>query len=307
MSRSLAPHEVTITDSKVFHVRFRGLSLGQIELSQQIEAGHRDRRTPQLIRQSDPEHYLLGLIKRGHIGFSRNRTDVRMETGDVVLWDTSHPYVAAPLDSEGTVVTVLSIPRAMFSLPANGLDAALGSRFTTRRGLGALYRQFLTALETNGAECSPEDLRSLEQTALSLASGLLAQQLNVGLPPETRQQVMLRRIDAFIDHHLADPQLSPRSIAARHNISLRGLYALFDGRDESVASSVRRRRLERCRTDLADPGLRGLPIHAIAARWGFASPSTFAHAFRQAFGTTPVAYRSSMRMSSGPIDQPPAG
>ncbi|WP_405882626.1 MULTISPECIES: helix-turn-helix domain-containing protein [unclassified Streptomyces] len=75
------------------------------------------------------------------------------------------------------------------------------------------------------------------------------------------------------------------------DISLRSLYALFEGRPESVAASIRQRRLERCRADLADPELRKESVQAIAARRGFTSATVFSRTFRAAYGTTPTEYR----------------
>ncbi|MFD9949903.1 helix-turn-helix domain-containing protein [Nonomuraea sp. NPDC059022] len=298
VSRSAVPYDLAVTDPATFRVHSAMLSLGQVTLSRHIAAGHQVWRNMRLIRRGDAEHYLLGLVTHGSFDLSQGRAAVRLEAGDVVLWDTSHPCTAALPGPGNTELTVLNIPRTMITLPADRLDAALGSRFTTGQGLGALFRQFLTCLHTHAAECAPQELPALEQTALDLASGLLAQRLNATdrLPPETRQQVLLRRIDTFIDHQLTDPQLAPRSIAAHHHISLRTLYALFDNRDEGVASLIRRRRLERCRTDLANSSQ---PIHTIAVRWGFASPSAFTHAFRRAFGLTPRAYRRSLPAPPG--------
>ncbi|MCX4657940.1 helix-turn-helix domain-containing protein [Streptomyces uncialis] len=102
---------------------------------------------------------------------------------------------------------------------------------------------------------------------------------------------LLHRIDAYIDRNLSDPQLSPRTVAADHHVSLRMLYALFDARDMSVAASIRRRRLERCRADLARSPL---PVHVIAARWGFTSSTVFSRAFREVYGTSPTAFRRAM-------------
>jgi AraC-like DNA-binding protein len=50
-------------------------------------------------------------------------------------------------------------------------------------------------------------------------------------------------------------------------------------------------RVERCRADLTDPRLEGMPVHAIGARWGFRSPADFSRAFRAAHGIPPGDYR----------------
>ncbi|NJP33917.1 AraC-like ligand-binding domain-containing protein [Micromonospora thermarum] len=44
--------------------------------------------------------------------------------------------------------------------------------------------------------------------------------------------------------------------------------AHLDAEEETVAQSIRRRRLERCRHDLLAPLLRQLPVHQVARRWG---------------------------------------
>ncbi|WP_433258918.1 helix-turn-helix domain-containing protein [Streptosporangium sp. CA-135522] len=50
---------------------------------------------------------------------------------------------------------------------------------------------------------------------------------------------------------------------------------------------MRRRRLENCRADLADPRLRAHSIQDIAARWGFTHATDFSRAFRRAYGMPP--------------------
>ncbi|MFI6396055.1 helix-turn-helix domain-containing protein [Nonomuraea sp. NPDC050540] len=295
VAQTIAPHRLKITDPAGFQASARVLRLGRIELSQHVQSDHLAWRTPHLIRRGDPEDYLLGLITHGRKAISQRRTVSVMDPGDVVLFDTSHPYSAGSPAPRGTAVTLLRIPRGTIPLPQNRLDAALGHRFGTRQGLGAVFRRFLTSIDAHAAECTPLGLRVLERTVLDLAAGLLAQELARWrhLPEETRRQVLLHRIDAFIDHHLADSRLTPQAVAARHNISLRTLYALFEGRGDTVSALIRRRRLERCREELADPSRHRHPIQAIGAQWGFPNTSSFSRAFRRAYGITPSAYRQS--------------
>ncbi|MGO4423445.1 AraC family transcriptional regulator, partial [Streptomyces sp. MCAF7] len=66
------------------------------------------------------------------------------------------------------------------------------------------------------------------------------------LPAETRNAVLLARINAFIDHHLGDPELGPAAIAAHHHVSVRTLHLLFQSEPETVSAWIRRCRLEHC-------------------------------------------------------------
>ncbi|MEV4891498.1 helix-turn-helix domain-containing protein [Nonomuraea sp. NPDC055795] len=88
----------------------------------------------------------------------------------------------------------------------------------------------------------------------------------------------------------------------RHGIGpiLRRFLASLD----THAAHIRRRRLQQCRTDLADPAWLRQPVQVIGARWGFTSPSSFSRAFRQTFGTSSSTYRRSLRTPSGPSPSP---
>jgi AraC-like DNA-binding protein len=108
------------------------------------------------------------------------------------------------------------------------------------------------------------------------------------------------RIRAFIEQRLADPELTPATIAAEHHISLRYLHKLFHGQGITVAGWIRDRRLERCRRDLADPTLTARPISAVAARWGFTNPAHFSQAFRAAYGLSPRQFREHHTGTSHP-------
>ncbi|MEE1743365.1 helix-turn-helix domain-containing protein [Streptomyces sp. JV184] len=104
---------------------------------------------------------------------------------------------------------------------------------------------------------------------------------------------MLRaQINAFITHHLGIPELRPAAIATHHHISLRALHTLFQQEPATVAATIRHKRLERCRADLADPRMCDQPIAAIAARWGLLIPAEFSQAFRAAYGVSPGEYRA---------------
>lgn len=146
--------------------------------------------------------------------------------------------------------------------------------------------------------------------ALHAAEIMLLAALEAQLEPGQEQTgemdekaALLARINAYIDERLADPELSPATIAAAHHISIRYLHKLFETQQTTVAGSIRRRRLDRCRRDLVDPAARSRPIGAIAARWGFTDPASFSRLFRATYGVPPGRFRSAAASGQAPASR----
>ncbi|MFB0629397.1 helix-turn-helix domain-containing protein [Streptomyces sp. AB3(2024)] len=299
VARSPAPTAIRCEDPGGFRADAAVLDLGPVQVSTFDYAPLRSRRTPGHIRQGDPEQYQLALVTGGPVWITQHRAGSGPVNGDLVLWDTSHPYEAGTPGEDDVLVraVVLQIPRTALPLRPDRVDRLLAQRIPAGRGTGAVLAQFLGSVDAHAEGCGERELSHLGTAALGLAAACLAERLDVydDLPAEAREEVLLRQIDAFIEHNLGDPELTPGMVAARHHISLRRLHLLFQGRPEGVAASIRRRRLAGCRADLLRPALAGRPVHAIAARWGFTSAAVFSRAFRQAYGTSPSELRRTGR------------
>ncbi|MFC4912020.1 helix-turn-helix domain-containing protein [Actinomadura gamaensis] len=294
VSRVLMPSEFSPLDSASFHAEGTLLDLGPMQVSRFAYSPLRSRRTPRLIRAGDPEQYQLGLVLGGTAWFAQSGAEAVLRSREMALWDTSRPYESGSgLDGRDVEVVVLQIPKAAMPLPSQQVDRLLARRVPAGEGLAAVLSDFLLSLTANGPGAPAGSLAALGDMAVELTAASIVQQLGrrPEPPAEVRAHALLRRIDGFIDRNLADPGLTPRMIADRHHISLRTLYTLFQDRPEGVAASVRRRRLERCRADLASPRLRDQPVQAIAARWGFTNATAFSRTFRAAYGIAPGDYR----------------
>ncbi|MDY7090582.1 MAG: helix-turn-helix domain-containing protein, partial [Actinomycetota bacterium] len=108
-----------------------------------------------------------------------------------------------------------------------------------------------------------------------------------------RFETLLSRVRAYARSHLADPDLSPATIAAAHNVSLRQLYKVCAEAELSLEQWIIEERLQRVRHALAQPDLAHLPIATVARRWGFRDPTHFTRRFRARYGMTPGQWRRS--------------
>ena len=265
-------------------------------------------RTRTHIRRHDPEDYYLFVVRRGHLALEQNRITSWFGAGDMGLYSTSRP-LRTELRGAGREVRVemIRLPRTLLALPFDTVDGLLAERLSHRAGAGALLADFLSGLLKRAQECGPAELAGLASVAADLSVTFLAGRLDAegAVPPESRRQALLARIDAFIERNLGDADLRPVAIAAHHHISVRTLHELFRARPETVAAAIRRRRLERCQADLTDPRLRHRAIGEIALGWGFRHPADFSRAFRTAYGMSPRDFRHTELRSQPDARRPP--
>lgn len=293
--------------------RFRGtataLDLTHTDLSGFAFSPMSARRGAGHIRRADPENYFLFLVHGSPVGLEQNRSNALLRAGDMALFDSSHSMSCEFLD-EGRLsrVSLLRVPRSTLPLPQDHADRLLGTRLAPGTVSGALLASYLTGLRTHAERSDPAELSRLGSVGLDLCAAYLAVQSGGpgALPAETRRQVLLARIRAFVDHNLPDPRLGPDIIAAHHHISVRLLHSLFREEPETVAATIRRLRLERSRADLADPRLGHSKVGEIAARWGFRRPADFSRAFRRAYGMPPSDYRRLALLSGAGQTESPA-
>lgn len=195
----------------------------------------RYRRTPTMVRQSDPGTYHLSLLLDGRLHLDHAGRTATFGPGDLHLVDSSQPYDLRSADGgERHVVKGIGVDfsRELLPLPPHRLRDLLGRRLPGQEGLGALLAEFLVGLYRQVDALQPTDAPRLGTVVLDLISATFAQLVDAtaALPPETRQRAMAQRIQAFIRQNLHDPELTPPAIAAAHRISLSYLPGSFSSR-----------------------------------------------------------------------------
>ena len=252
------------------------------------------RRTPKLIRQSDPETLHVSLVTEGVLCADRGGTQAVCGPERVCVVDSSRPVVVHGGNGHLAHSGVgLEVPKALLPLSHRQIDRVADLRMSWRDGFGELLARLLGQLAAGTDGYRPADGPRLGMVAVDLLSALVTRSLDLegALPPETCRRNLVLQIKAFIQQHLCEVELTPHTVAAAHHISVRYLHRLFQDEGESVASSIRRQRLERAHRDLTDPALRTVPVHQVAARWGFIRAADFTRTFRAAYGTTPTEHR----------------
>ncbi|HEY6934384.1 MAG TPA: helix-turn-helix domain-containing protein [Marmoricola sp.] len=250
-------------------------------------------RTARQVRDCDPGWYAIVLPLCGEATLEQGGHQAVLDEEHLALYTSSEPFRVRIDRPAGPACLIrVQVPRSLLSLPKPRLDEILAAPISATRGVGALLAGFLAQLSAGHGDYTPADLSRLGTVLVDLMNATLAHPLDAELPDTAGPPPLLLNIIAFIEQRLDDPDLSPSSIASAHFISVSYLHRLFQTHHTmTVAAFVRTQRLQRARRDLSDAQLRAVPIHRIAARWGFADHATFTRTFRAHFGVPPSGYR----------------
>ncbi|MGV9712721.1 helix-turn-helix domain-containing protein [Gordonia sp. NPDC003424] len=244
---------------------------------------------PREVSATDGEFYFLNMQLQGRCRVRQHGEDNVVNTGQIVLVDTTEPYWFDQ-DQDWSIMS--------FRLPKSLLDERCGA--TTPRvgvplpanGAGAVIGALMPAVwQVDAGTVASGDMTDAVTAAVA-AHLRAAPSPRVSVRQARREQVL-----RYLRRHLADPGLSVESAARDLHLSPRSLHALFDDTDDTFAGTVRQMRLRRANDLLSDPGR---TVTDIAATVGFADPSTFTRAFRRHFGATPTEVRQ-RRRDSGDI------
>ncbi|MFE6774932.1 helix-turn-helix domain-containing protein [Streptomyces sp. NPDC057702] len=293
-AQSHMPNRLRSDEQDDFRAAVCGLDLGEVRVSALAHPPLEIVRTAKLVRQADPEAYQLNYFRSGSANLSVARDEASARAGDLVMMDSSRPYRGDVRGGPGEWPHMtVQFPRRMLSLPERTVASVLATPLDGSRGMAGVFTRWLTDLRARADEFTPADVPTLAAVTLDLLASVIAGRLDAEreLSPRARRRALRARINAFVERHLADPTLTPQVIADAHHISLRQLQQLLAEDGTSPAAWIRRRRLERCREDLAHPRLAARPVQAVAARWGFTNPTHFSRLFRATYDMAPREYR----------------
>jgi transcriptional regulator GlxA family with amidase domain len=191
---------------------------------------------------------------------------------------------------------MLVIPQAALSPLLAGGRLARPFRLLGASPLGSLLDAAMDAAKVQAPvlpdELSEAVLRNL-CGLVTLACGASDEGSEWGR--DSLRSAQLAAVKRHIDLHLADPGLTPASVAAALHISARQLHRLFEPSSSTFSRYVLHQRLLRCRDTIAGATGTGRSVVDIAFGWGFNSMATFYRAFASEFGSQPAVLRGPSR------------
>ncbi|QDN84408.1 helix-turn-helix domain-containing protein [Streptomyces sp. RLB3-6] len=249
-------------------------------------------RTPKMLTGPQDDYFMLSIAQEDSA--VNTTVDSRLRQGDAVLLDSTVPF---QLRADGRAHhLVLTLPRAdvrrVMSIDRERIGRRIDAQNPMLAVLQAAVREIYAGEDRFDPRLLPELGHTLRELTLSvLRSAEHADQAGVNALLGHRAQ--LRNMQDFIQHHLAEPDLSATTLAAAFDVSERYVQIVFRESGTSPARYIREVRMETARRVLADPGQRHRTIEAIARSVGIVRAEVFTRIFRQFYDITPSEYRRS--------------
>jgi AraC family transcriptional activator of tynA and feaB len=204
----------------------------------------------------------------------------RVTAGSVSTYATDRSY-QLDYTAPGQRQVLVQVSKRALGIPVPLVEESCARLLVDAPAAAAVLLATLGETRGRAVATDGETLRDLAGTIIrSSLSG-------ARVLPSTRGG-MLATVRSFMRDLLHDPDLDVAGIAEAHYISRRHLYELFEPFAETPGEHLRRLRLGRAATLLADAAL---PIARVAQSVGFADPTTFTRAFHREFGMLPSEYR----------------
>jgi AraC family transcriptional activator of tynA and feaB len=241
-----------------------------------VEANARDRSCIIITQLKGTRRY----VQAGSVALLQPGDSTIIDAGQP--WSSDCPFPCARL--------YMRLPRWLVENRVGTKTLPLVPRIAGDCGLGVTLFRFATSLYEQANVLTPEEGVAALEAYLAILSGCIGYGV-LRRKKQNHSADMLARIDHFVETHLADPALDPARIAAGIGVSVRHVHRLLHNRNVTVSGLILQRRLERCRTELADPNFSQRNITELAYCWGFSDSAHFSHRFKRQFGVSPREFR----------------
>lgn len=245
------------------------------------------KRSPLQIGTDDQETLAIQLTLDGLEHIHYRNCDYRLRAGDLIVWDNTQTMTFDVKQRLHKVSLLLPLRRLKDWLPTTW--HSIPRMIASGSPNGVLLTSYILSLAQEDMNASLVKGDTIAEASMALLAGAIdAGPVSAG---RTLRETQLRRIEAYIDEHLADPDLTLASIARAHRVSLRYLHWLFSSSHRTVARYILEERLARCRRDLLNPLMADRKIADVALSWGFNDPTHFSRRFKEHFGVLPSELR----------------
>ncbi|WP_055082939.1 helix-turn-helix domain-containing protein [Kocuria salsicia] len=295
INASFAALEITAPVDSEFRADLTTVELDDVHLFDMTTGAHRVVRTAEMVARDAGEYLKLSLQLQGRARLRQDGRECVLGPGGLGLYAAYRPYELVYDGPQHSLV--MTFPRSVVQLIPAQLDLVTAQRIGQEDGLGRVAVPMFRNLAENMDLLRGPHASKLVRSALDMLVSVLSAEV-VEPAGAHAGDLLVQQATAYIADHLADPELSPGSIARALYVSVRQLHSRFAAQHLTVAAHIRAVRLAAIRAELADPAHRDDIVHTISARHGLTDPAHVSKAFKAEYGESPTAYRRRVLSSS---------
>lgn len=249
------------------------------------------RRTWQHIRRDHADVSVFWFVRRGTITLSQPGGKTVIGRDQCLITRSAQPFHMDCLRDDDSDLEMLHVVVPTHIVRAHiPVHIGTGASFSTRDGDCRVALRTFEMLYEEGGRVSHKTADGLAGEAVNAIGCILHNVRQDG--PRTLGDRRFADIEAFVLHHLGNPDLSAEMTATGVGISCGYLLHILKTRGTSFSELLWSSRLALARKWLAAEGLREVPIAQIAFMAGFKSAAHFSRAFKEANRMTPGDYRA---------------
>ncbi|MGP5647130.1 AraC family transcriptional regulator [Psychrobacter celer] len=222
----------------------------------------------------------------GDVRFIQKNRSLSAKPGQFFIELSNLPYEFYHLYEAS--LYVIKVPLALLSAQIPTIERQFARSLSIDEGAGRLLvfqmKQILTLIHHQ--KLADLEIKILEQQLLNLIVLTLSAPKEVMMSEMSAiQSVHLKRIEHYVSLNLANPDLSPNTVAAACHISVRYLHKLFASLPYSFSEWVKMLRLKQANHILKSKSY--VTIEEVAHRVGYGDQSYFSRIYKQYFGYPP--------------------
>lgn len=251
------------------------------------------RRTQRHVREGGKQFYVVWLIEKGQVSISCANGTKIVAPNHIMITNSGDPfYIEALIGNDKEHRNKLALVPAHLlhaNLPEHGQLNTMS--FSTLGEDGKVVAGLINLLFETGDGLERDDASAMLGLLLRALGRLVGAETGGEREHRSMLQVRLAQIRAYIDLHLANPQLTLAEVARMCGISTRYLAKIMRNSGTCFAEMLRDRRIGRACQWLSAPDKREYPIAEVARIVGFGSGAQLSKTFRARLGCTPRDYR----------------
>src|SRR5215472_13361162 len=216
------------------------------------------RRSPARARQRPSDLLKVCIQRAGTATIQQGDREVLLTPGSMAIYDIDKPY-GIRLDGQWRWA-LIELTRGDLIASERFIDGMICRSTPVSEGPGSVLIPLVASAVTRQAQTASGSVMAealMGRASLDLLRAAFAEQRLPGRPDAVRLQ-----IEAYIQAHIAEPDLSHAKVAAAHHMSERTLHRLFGG-GHSVTDLIRLYRLDGIRGELTSPASAGETIGQI--------------------------------------------